>query len=615
MAEQLNTSAGGTSATLRKKIRDRLAASLGVSQEKKEEIYLQVSRSATLGDVSYWLQVLFAAGIATLGLILNSPAVIIGAMLISPLMGPILASGLALAAGDLVLGARAAASLALSCLVAVSFAVLLVTVLPFKEVTAEIAARTQPNTLDLVIALFSGAVGSVATCKEVKGVVTSIPGVAIAVALMPPLCVVGFGLGLAVSVNAADGLHLAQGGGLLFLTNLVAIIFTAMVVFVALHVDTPQVRERAREWQLEDGESAWVRSLIRRLPIPDRLRTVGSLPGRFVAVVVTILLITIPLTQSFLHLKEEITRKQQENRIRRAATELWEENFSRLPDGEPRCYLGQLSLLDREGKLALLLRVFTVKPYTPEEKAEYTRLVAARVGRSTRDVALRLIEIPTVSAELLERAREESRGEPVKKDESRVEEVLTLAQLQGSYSQGVETALADLRLPPPAALVSREVTTSAGAPPQVRLVYLSEHDIGEDAQALIAEGVRARFENAQARVVFERVGASAGPLSFGRNRTALSAADTALLDGAGRQLQQYPSLRAEVAAGADKGEREGVAAERARAVADYLSSKWQVAPERIAVAPDALEKRQAVLTVEVGEAGESGGRGAAPLAP
>ena len=602
MAERLNVSEGGAGATPRKKIRDRLAASLGVSPEKKEEIYLQVSRSATLGDVSYWLQVLFAAGIATLGLILNSPAVIIGAMLISPLMGPILASGLALAAGDLVLGVRAAASLALSCLAAVAFAVLLVTVLPFKEVTAEIAARTQPNTLDLVIALFSGAVGSVATCKEVKGVVTSIPGVAIAVALMPPLCVVGLGVGLALSVSPADGIRLARGGGLLFLTNLVAIIFTAMVVFVALHIDTPQVRERAREWQLEDAESAWVRSLIVRLPIPDRLRTVGSLPGRFVAIAVTILLLLVPLTQSFLHLKQEIARKQQENRIRRAATELWEGNFSRLPDGEPRCYLGQLSLLDREDKLALLLRVFTVKPYTADEKAEYTRLVAERVGRPPRDVALRLIEIPTVSAELLEKAREESRREPVEKDESRVAEVLTLAQLQGGYSQGVETALADLRLPPPAKLVAREVTTSAGSsPPQIKLVYLSDHDIGEDAQALIAEGVRARFENAQARVVFERVGESAGPLTFGRNRADLSAAGAAALDELGRQLQQYESLRVEVAAGADKGEREGLTAERARSAAHYLSSKWQIAADRVTVAPGALEKRQAVLTVKAAE--------------
>ena len=86
------------------RLRDRFANSLGVRPERKEEIYIDISKSATLLDPAYWLQILFAAGIATLGLILNSPAVIIGAMLISPLMGPILAAGLSLAAGDVILG-------------------------------------------------------------------------------------------------------------------------------------------------------------------------------------------------------------------------------------------------------------------------------------------------------------------------------------------------------------------------------------------------------------------------------------------------------------------------------------------------------------------------------
>ncbi len=79
-------------------LREKLAISLGVRAERREEIYLELSKAATLRDPSYWLQLLFAAGIATLGLVLNSPAVIIGAMLISPLMGPILAGGLAIAA-------------------------------------------------------------------------------------------------------------------------------------------------------------------------------------------------------------------------------------------------------------------------------------------------------------------------------------------------------------------------------------------------------------------------------------------------------------------------------------------------------------------------------------
>ena len=95
--------------------RDWIAKKLGVSPKRKEELYLELSRSTTLTDPSYWLQTIFAAGIATLGLVLNSPAVIIGAMLISPLMGPILAGGLALATGDVILGLRSALNLALSC--------------------------------------------------------------------------------------------------------------------------------------------------------------------------------------------------------------------------------------------------------------------------------------------------------------------------------------------------------------------------------------------------------------------------------------------------------------------------------------------------------------------
>ena len=69
--------------------RDWFADNLGVGQARKEQVYLEICSSLSLDDASYWIKVLFAAGIATLGLVLNSPAVIIGAMLISPLMGGI----------------------------------------------------------------------------------------------------------------------------------------------------------------------------------------------------------------------------------------------------------------------------------------------------------------------------------------------------------------------------------------------------------------------------------------------------------------------------------------------------------------------------------------------
>ncbi|WLT37145.1 DUF389 domain-containing protein [Synechocystis sp. B12] len=72
-------------------------------------------------------------------------------------------------------------------------------------------ARTNPTFLDLIVALFSGAVGSVATCKQAKGVAASLPGVAIAVALMPPLCVVGYGIGIYFSLASSQGLTVAKG--------------------------------------------------------------------------------------------------------------------------------------------------------------------------------------------------------------------------------------------------------------------------------------------------------------------------------------------------------------------------------------------------------------------
>jgi uncharacterized hydrophobic protein (TIGR00271 family) len=520
-------------------------------------------------------------------------------------MGPILASGLALAAGDFVLGTRAAVNLFLSCFVAILFAVVLVTLLPFKEVTAEIASRTQPNTLDLVIALFSGAVGSIAICKEVKGVVTSIPGVAIAVALMPPLCVVGYGMGITLTLNPADGARIARGGMLLFLTNLVAIIFTAMVVFVALHINTERVKERVREWQQTDRESDWVRRMIGKLPVFQKLRIAGSLPGRFAAIGITILLILVPLTQSFFHLKDEIAKKQQENRIRVAAIKLWEDNFSRMPDGEPRCYLGQITLVDREGVLALLLRVFTIKPYTTQEKAEYTRLVAARIDRPVQSVAVRLIEIPTVSSELLTKAREGAGNDSLVNDEKRAEEILTIGQLQTNYAQVVETALGDLRLPAPATLVDYEVTTHANTAPGINLVYLSERDIDLDAQTLLVDDVRKRFENPEAHVSFERIETTPVSFAFGRNQAQIETRHAEVLDRFGQQLQKFASLRIELATSADRNEGTELGEERSRAIIAYFTDKWKIDSERIELQSNDLQKREATLKFTTGDSAQN----------
>lgn len=501
---------------------------LGMDLERRHQIYAGVASSANLLDGAYWLEILFSAGIATLGLILNSPAVIIGAMLISPLMGPILANGLALAAGDLVLSLRALASVFLSALVAVSFATLLVVLLPFREMTAEIAARTQPNTLDLVIALFSGAVGSIAVCKNVRGVATSIPGVAIAVALMPPLCVVGYGVGLVLTTDRVQGKAVVHGGGLLFLTNLVAITFTAMIVFLILHVDGSEVRKRIRESR-EAREDRGAGGLIEGLPIPKALAKIGSLPGRFILIVLFIALLVVPLSRSLDSLKQEITQRQSENRLQKRATQLWQDSFAHAPSGEERSYIDTLSASERDGRVGLHLRVFTSKPYSHDERADFIHRLSRLLGRRPEAIDLSLVEIPTSRYEVATREKQKMEQAPPPATAS------VIAELRNRIEEGV----AVVKLPAPAALDAHVLTLTA-AGEQLEITYVSVREIDPDGQALLGDRYRQAVDDADLRIVLRRV-ANVALVPFGRRETSLSDPAAAAMNGVQELAVRHPS--------------------------------------------------------------------------
>jgi uncharacterized hydrophobic protein (TIGR00271 family) len=569
--------------------RNWFANNLGVGQARKEQVYLEISSSLSLDDLSYWIQVLFSAGIATLGLVLNSPAVIIGAMLISPLMGGILANGLALAAGDVVLAIRSLLNLILSCLVAISFAVLLVSLLPFKEVTSEILARTQPNLLDLVVALFSGAVGSVAICKEPKGVATSIPGVAIAVALMPPLCVVGYGIGVAISLNSVQGLQVASGGGLLFFTNLVAITFTAMLVFLGLHIDNHQVRERVREWRNTHPESLWVQNLLEKLPAYGKLGKIGSLPGRLLLIFLTIGAIIFPLNRSLSQLGREIATQQQENRIRSSAKDVWQKNFANFADGEARSFISNISTSEQKDKLTIQLQVFTSQQYSAQEQDSYIQILASRLGRPQELLALKLVEIPTASNELLRPVPKEQPPEPG----------LTIAQLQSIFVQEIQSALGDLRLPPPAEMINYELTTSPVSPLSIRVVYLSERDIDRDAHTLVADRVRSLLDDESIQVSMQRVASSLGAISFENQKSEIRSDERQLLDRAGQILRQQPSLNLKIIVNQGENELAELVVERSQAVVEYLTSQWQISSDRINWQTGTESQPRAVLQLTV----------------
>ncbi len=168
----------------------------------------------------FCVMTLLSCGIAILGLLLSSPAVIIGAMLISPLMNPIILFGFSLTLLSRTLALQSLIAVGIGIVLAVSLASLIVWLSPLQTITPEILARTRPNFFDLLVAIFSGIAGAYSVVRR-KG--ETLVGVAIATALMPPLAVVGYGL-------ATHNWAIFSGASGLFMTNLLAIGLTTALV-------------------------------------------------------------------------------------------------------------------------------------------------------------------------------------------------------------------------------------------------------------------------------------------------------------------------------------------------------------------------------------------------
>lgn len=167
---------------------------LMADKEDEQQVIEQVSAGVVFRGTNLWI-LMFAILIASLGLNVNSTAVIIGAMLVSPLMGPIIGMGLSVGIGDYDLLRRALKNYGVATLISVLTATAYFLISPLSEARSELLARTSPSLYDVLIAFCGGAAGVLALTTKSKGQV--IPGVAIATALMPPLCTAGYGLATA----------------------------------------------------------------------------------------------------------------------------------------------------------------------------------------------------------------------------------------------------------------------------------------------------------------------------------------------------------------------------------------------------------------------------------
>lgn len=204
----------------------------------EEETYALINSGTEFKSGNAW-GLIFAIFIASIGLNVNSTAVIIGAMLISPLMGPIVGSGFSLGTHDFELLKKSVKNLAYAVAISVATSTLFFLISPIGSVKSELLARTQPTIFDVLIAFFGGAAGIVASTRMNKG--NAVPGVAIATALMPPLCTVGYSIAHLEFQYAIGALYLFSINAVFIL--IATYVFTRILGF-KLRVDRNPGRDK-----------------------------------------------------------------------------------------------------------------------------------------------------------------------------------------------------------------------------------------------------------------------------------------------------------------------------------------------------------------------------------
>jgi uncharacterized hydrophobic protein (TIGR00271 family) len=311
--------------------------------EEQLELREVMSDSAQPG-VSYFVLITLSGIIAALGLLLDSPAVVIGAMLVAPLMSPILGFSLGMVLGDVRLIRLSIEAVFKGVVLAVIIAIFTGVFSPFKELTDQIMARTQPTLLDLVVALASGMAGAYALAR--KEVSAALPGVAIAAALMPPLGVVGLGL-------AVGNPQIVGGAFLLFITNLTSISLAGVIVFFLLGI-------RPQTWLPE------ARRQIRR---------------GLIGFVLLLMVLAIPLGAIMSGILRDTTTR---NVIHETLTENVTAQESELVDVEYRT----------EGDE--LIVVATTRSDHPIGQETVDALAAALEGRLNQPVVLEVVTLPVV---------------------------------------------------------------------------------------------------------------------------------------------------------------------------------------------------------------------------
>jgi uncharacterized hydrophobic protein (TIGR00271 family) len=494
----------------------------------RRAIYSDTADAAVDNGFAYWSVLVLSGAIATLGLAVDSPAVVIGAMLVAPLLGPIMGLSLALAVGDSRLALQSAAVVGGSLIVVMATAAGLTLLLPFRTLTLEITARIHPTTLDLGIAVCSGLVGALVTVVRGSRLSTAIPGVAVAVALIPPLAVAGFGMGAGWQGRVIWGALLLLGA------NLAGIVLSGVVVFLVVGMHRDDAVLAARQWHAQATPNGIAR-LVCRLPVVGRADVFGSAVGRALLVAGFVALLAVPLTAAL----KEVVR---ESRVRGAVSDA-------------------LALLETDGATSILwhdvelgadsalarVRVATSVGVGGEAREAFRRRASELAGEPIR---LRLEQLPAAAGDASS-LRALLRGGQRQRAEADVAWPETLGRARTLLEQAAWS------LPWPAGVhavgVSLRLDNSlAAGSDSVEVVYLGAVPLQAQTLDVLANVLRRSVGHAELRVTFARAGPAVVELER-PNNAPVSRADMAqvlesdaALDTVLRVLRRYPGLRPQI---------------------------------------------------------------------
>jgi uncharacterized hydrophobic protein (TIGR00271 family) len=488
---------------------------LGVEPWDRPLIFREAAAAAVDNGLPYWLVLALSGAIATLGLALDSTAVVIGAMLVAPLLGPIVGLSLALAVGDSRLALQSAAVVGGSIVVVIATAAGLTAILPVHTLTLEISSRVRPTTLDLGVAVFSGLVGALVTLARGKRLSAAIPGVAVAVALIPPMAVAGWGM-----AAGWDG-EVVWGALLLLGANLAGIVLSGVALFLLVGMHRADVVDAARTWH-EGSRPNGIARLVCRVPGLSRAGVFGSASGRAGLVLAFVIALGVPLSAAF----REVVREARVQGAVEAATALLEAG-------------GTTSVLWRQIEMGpdsavARIRVATAEGVTARTREAFERRASQLAGEP---VALRLEQLPSSAdaSALQALLRGGGGGRPDGGGEGGWPENVARAR------DALERAAGTLPFPDGVYAIALTLVVEGGRDPlsgdSVEVLYLSSGPLESQTVDVLGRSLRRAVGHPELRTSFRHAGAA---------DLALERGDTTGVGDLVATLLRYPGLRVTV---------------------------------------------------------------------